>query len=118
MGGQNDWHEDFNIDLSKIKYEAITQKKKAGQVKTVGPDDQFLMKQLQPAVKHAKYISNRYFLAVRTEFDGCTCCNETPDGKTPLTVVPMVNPATYGFAPPADYVCMQIGMAQIIVHHK
>lgn len=116
--GQADWEQNFGIELHKIKYEAVTQKEKDGAIKTVGPDDQFIMSQMQPAVSHGKFIKNRYFLAVRTDFDGCTCCHETPDGKTPLTIVPMVNPATYGFAPPADYVCVQLGMAQIVLHKE
>lgn len=95
--GEDHWKNDFNIELSKIKYDVVMEKEKDGVIKTVGPDDQFVMTQMQPAVNNGKFIKNRYFLTVRTTMAGCTCCHETPDGKTPLTIVPMVNPATYGF---------------------
>ena len=60
------------------------------------------MSQMQPAC-HGKYISNEYFLTVRTDMIGCTCALETPMAKIPLVVVPMVNPSCYGFTAPADY---------------
>jgi len=70
---------------------------------------------MQPATRNAKYCKIRYFLAMETSYDGCTCCHETPEGKIPVTIMPLVNPACYGFAPPADYVCNDLGMCHLPV---
>ena len=50
---------------------------------------------------HSKHITNEYFLCVLVEFDGCVCCVNLPDSRMPMTIVPMVNPACFGFMPPA-----------------
>jgi len=41
--GQAEWAHEFLLDLSSIKYEAEMTKEKAGAIKTVSPDDQFIM---------------------------------------------------------------------------
>lgn len=103
--GDKDWHNEMMIDLSQIKYDAVTDKKaKDGTRVPLSIEDQFMMSQLQPATRAAKNFNVRYFTEVTTEFDGCICCcNETPDAKTAMTIVPMVNPNCYGFAPPSNW---------------
>lgn len=108
--GQEDWENLFRLDLSQIKYDKLEQKKKKGEIITMRPQDQFMMSQLQPATRNAKYLKIRYHTVMTTTYDGCTCCSETPDAKTPVTVLPLVNPACFGFAPPADYQPMNLGM--------
>jgi len=99
--GEKDWQKEMVVDLSHIKYDAVVDKKaKDGTRKPMSADDQFMMTQLQPATRHAKMFSARYYSSVSTEFDGCTCCAETPDAKVPMTIVPVVNPMSFGFAPP------------------
>jgi hypothetical protein len=101
--GEKDWQKEMVVDLSHIKYDAIKDKKaKDGTRRPMSLDDQFMMSQLQPATRHAKHFSARYYSSVETKFDGCTCCNETPDAKVPMTIVPVVNPNSFGFAPPSN----------------
>ena len=59
-----------------------------------------MMAGVQPAT-HTKRISNEYFLCVLVEYDGCTCCVNLPDSRTKMTIIPLVNPACFGFQPPA-----------------
>jgi hypothetical protein len=95
----------LKIDLDKIKYEAVKQKKnkKTGHKKDVSKEDQWMMSQIQPATRNAKHFKMRYYSVVSTKFDGTICCDETPDCETAMTIVPMVNPAAFGFRPPAGY---------------
>lgn len=108
---EKDWCKELCIDLSKIKYDAVTDKKaKDGTRKPVSMEDQFMMTQIQPATRMAKSFSVRYYVEVETCFDGCVCCcNETPDSKVPMTIVPMVNPNAFGFAPPNNWAPYQFG---------
>ena len=86
----------LKVDLASIKYPAPQHRKKKGAMKPVSLEDAFLMSQAQPAA-HGQIIRNEYFLSVRTEFDGCTCCADLPSCKIPLCIVPNVNPACFGF---------------------
>lgn len=96
----------LEIDLRKIKYESVKQKKgKDGKKKAVSKEDQWMMSQIQPATRNGKHFKMRYYSVVSTHFEGCLCCDETPDCETPMTIVPMVNPAAFGFQPPAGYQC-------------
>jgi len=73
---------------------------------------------MQPATRNAKYTKIRYFLCMETNFDGMTCCHETPEGKTPVTIMPLVNPDCYGFAPPVDFICTDLGLCWLPVQEK
>jgi hypothetical protein len=64
--------------------------------KPYSPEDAFMMKQAQP-VTHGHIVKNEYFIAIRTEFEGVTCCAATPWARVRLAILPIVNPATYGF---------------------
>lgn len=103
--GEKEWHKELAIDLSKIKYDAVVDKKsKDGSRVPLSIEDQFMMTQLQPACRMSKHFHARYFVEITTKFDGCVCCcNETPDAKVPMTIVPMVNPNCFGFAPPKGW---------------
>ena len=106
--GDKDFHEDLNMDLSKIKFEVSGEKKKKGQNKKLSPEDVWLMAGIQPAC-HSKNIKNEYFICVELDFKGCTCCSDVPDVKTPLTIVPLVNPECFGFKPPGGYAPKELG---------
>ena len=97
--GAADWQTEMVLDLTKIRYEVADMKKKKGVQKKISPEDQFMMSGVQAAV-HAKRITNEYFLCVLVEFDGCVCCVDLPDSRMPLTIIPLVNPACFGFQPP------------------
>jgi hypothetical protein len=91
----------MTVDLGKIKYEVVGQKKKKGVMKEVSPEDRFMMAGVQSAC-HSKRITNEYFLCVLVEYDGCTCCVDLPDSRAPMTIVPLINPECFGFTPPAS----------------
>merc|ERR1712083_165091 len=61
---------EIGLDLSKIKYEVATEKKKKGKTKKISKEDAFQMASLQPAC-HTKKFSNEYYLCVTTKYDGC-----------------------------------------------
>lgn len=99
--GQGEWFSDMELNLNDIRYEVAKEKKKNGVMKPISKEDQFMMAGLQAAC-HAKKIKNEYFLCVLVEYDGCTCCVNLPDSRMPVTIVPIVNPACFGFQPPAE----------------
>jgi len=61
--GEGDWKKSMELDLSKIKYEVASEKKKKGKTKKISKEDAFAMASLQPAC-HTKKFSNEYFLRV------------------------------------------------------
>jgi hypothetical protein len=66
------------------------------------PEEIFMLSQLSPAC-HSRHIKNEYYLNVHVNYDGCMCCASRPSISVPLTVIPMTNPATYGFTEPQGY---------------
>lgn len=52
---------------------------------------------------------NEYFLVIELEYDGCTCCANLPDARMPFTIVPLVNPACFGFQPPNGWEPYMLG---------
>ena len=106
------------LDLSKIKYEVAGTKKKKGVQKAVSPEDMFMMSGIQAAV-HGKSIKNEYFLVVTVEYDGCVCCVDLPDSRTPMTIIPLVNPACFGFeVPPTGWMPIPLGNFTVdLAHH-
>jgi len=90
----------MTLDLNGIRYEVAKEKKKKGVVKPVSKEDQFMMAGLQAAC-HGKKVTNEYFLCVLVEYEGCVCCVDLPDSRMPVTIIPIVNPACFGFEPPA-----------------
>lgn len=92
----------IEVNLGSIKYTPPTHHMKKGVKKAYSPEDIHMMSSAQPA-SHGNYVKNEYFIAVRTEYDGCTCCSSIPIARIPFVITPTVNPACYGFQPPADY---------------
>lgn len=84
------------VDLNTIKFPEIESKTVRGVTKPYSPEDKYMMSRIQAAA-HGSLVKNEYFIAIRTEFDGCTCCDTTPLARTPLQVVPTGNPACFGF---------------------
>ncbi len=91
-----DFKTELVLDLSKIKFDVPHFKKKKGQQKKQTPEDLFMFANVQPAT-NSKHITNQYSLVIEVEYKGCTCCSNLPDAKTPLTIVPIVNPLCVGF---------------------
>lgn len=118
--GEGDWQKEMCLDLSKIKYEVqdSVKDKKTGKKKKLSPEDSFQMASIQPAC-HGKYIKNEYHLVVQCSYDGCTCCSNLPDSDSQITIVPMVNPACFGFTAPGGWMPHQLGGFQCeVTHHK
>lgn len=66
------------------------------------PDEEFFMSGMAPAC-HSDYISNSYHLNMNVKYVGCHCGGDLPTQKIPLTILPRVNMATYGFEAPDGY---------------
>ena len=113
-----DWQTPMSLDLSKIKYDVMTEKKKHGVTKAVSPEDRFMMSGVQSAT-HSKRITNEYFLCVLVEYDGCVCCVDLPDSRAPLTIIPLINPECFGYQPPSNgWAPMALGMFTVsLAHH-
>jgi hypothetical protein len=111
------WKKSMELDLSKIKYDVATEKKKKGQTKKISKEDAFQMASLQPAC-HTKKFSNEYYLCVTTEYDGCICCVDLPDARMKMTIVPLVNPECFGFIPPQNWNPMQLGAFAVDLNHE
>ncbi|CDW86234.1 UNKNOWN [Stylonychia lemnae] len=93
---------ELEVDLSQIKYQVPAHRNKGGKHVQFSLEDAFQMSQAQPDC-HGSIIKNDYYLAVRTVFDGCTCCAELPKVRIPLNILPVINPQLANFAPPNDY---------------
>lgn len=107
----------MQLNLAEIKYEVAGTKKKKGVEKPVSKEDMFMMQGIQAAT-HAKRLSNNYFLCVLVEYDGCVCCVDLPDSRTPLTIIPIVNPACFGFtAPESGWAPYQLGAFNVNLNH-
>ena len=85
------------VDLNTIRMENIPEykKKKGVEVKN-SQEDAYMMAGVQGAT-HSRHITNEYFLKVECSYEGCTCCSNVPDTSMPMTIVPIVNPACFGF---------------------
>lgn len=93
---------EIDVDLSTIRFNAPTNHSKGGVEIPLSIEEIFQLSQLQP-VCHGKIVRNEYFIAVRTAFEGCTCCSATPIVKIPLVILPTYNPAVFGFQQPQDF---------------
>lgn len=109
---QGGFQTELLMNLNEIRYEAVVNKKKKGVQMTLSPEDLFAMTGLQPAC-HSRHITNEYFICIELEYDGCTCCSNLPDARTPLTIVPLVNPACFGFQPPNGFIPYELGLFAI-----
>ena len=85
-------------------------------MKKISDEDKFMMASLQPAC-HTKKFSCEYYLCVTTEYDGCVCCVDLPDAKMKMTIVPLVNPACFGFQPSGDWNPQSLGEFAIDLNH-
>jgi hypothetical protein len=92
----------LQLDLKTIRYTAPAFTMKKGVQKPLSIEDKYMMENMQPQC-HGMYVTNDYFLCVRCEFNGCTCCSQLPVARIPLTVVPIVNPQVWGYQQPQDF---------------
>jgi len=94
------------LELQRINYRVSGQK---------SPEEMFMMSQMAPAC-HSRYITNDYYLNVNIKYDACNvCCSKVPNVSFPLTIVPMTNPATYGFMEPQGYMPQELGYFKFIM---
>lgn len=105
----------MELELKNIKNEVQATKKKGGNVKHFSQEDMHMMACIQPAC-HTQAFCNEYFLTSKVDYDGCICCEDLPDGKMPMTIVPIIDPACFGFQPPGGWAPMEYGEATFNVH--
>lgn len=100
----------MELDLSKIVDKDMPKEHmKKGVMKAYSKEDAFMMVGVQPASKSAS-CTNEYFLTTTVKYDVCcNCCDDLPDGKLPLTIVPLVNPECFGFKPPMGWAPIDYG---------
>ena len=113
----NDAPQTMSLDLGTIKFNIPkpTKKKKdpkswlGGTINVPrSPEEIFMLSNLPPAC-HSPHIKIDYFLNANIKYDGCTCCLEKSDIKIPMSIIPITNPATYGFQEPPDYQPFMLG---------
>lgn len=96
----------MQLNLGNITYPVQADKKKKGDKKTMVPrsvEEMFEMAHMAPAC-HSKYIKNDYVLNVNIQYAVCKCCcTQPPNINVPMTIIPLTNPATYGFQQPEDF---------------
>lgn len=87
----------IEVDLSQIHNDVPASRKKKGQVKAYSKEDMHMISGIQPASK-SKFSSVNYTLETSCGFDTCCNCSENhPNATLPMTIVPLVNPACFGF---------------------
>lgn len=73
------------------------------------PEEIFLLNHIPPATEGA-FIKNEYFLQVKVKYDsGWDCCSEKPLALVPLTIIPLSNPAVFGFPEPEGFAPVDLG---------
>ena len=72
------------------------------------------MTQIQPATS-GQIVTNKYFLTVRTTYDGCTCCAKLPLARIPLGIIPLINPACFGFQVPPTFQAQTMPVVSIAI---
>lgn len=92
----------LQVDLKTIKYVVAATRKKKGVVKALSVEDRYMLENIAANCK-GRLISNQYFLTVRCDFAGCTCCSQTPVCRVPITIVPIINPQVWGYQQPQDF---------------
>ena len=81
----------LELDLKTIRFVAPEFRMKGGVKKPISIEDKFMLENMSPKAT-GRIVSNNYFLTVRCEYEGCTCCSALPVARTPVTIVPMMNP--------------------------
>lgn len=87
----------IEVDLSQIHNDVPASRKKKGVTKAYSKEDMFMISGIQPASK-SKFSTVNYTLETSCGFDTCCNCSENlPNATLPMTIVPLVNPACFGF---------------------
>eukprot|EP00347_Sterkiella_histriomuscorum_P000383 403376073 len=92
----------FDLPLSTIKYDVGQDKKKDGTFKMRSDEAMFFLSQLQPQV-NSKHLKNEYFLGVRCDFEGCTCCSQQPNVLIPITILSQMDLQQFQIQSPPDF---------------
>ena len=93
----------LNIDLSELQYEEVDKfKQKKGIEKPLDIDDKFQMQCLQASC-HTPNFSINYYLSLQTTYSGCICCFDLPEIRININIMPIINPATFGFEAAEDF---------------
>ena len=81
-------------------------KKKNGNVRT--PEEVSMLRNVAPAT-HSMHIKNTYELNVNVKFSGLDCCSSHPSISVPMTIIPLQDPAVYGFPEPPGFAPINLG---------
>ena len=92
----------IEVDLKTIKYTVAASRKKKGIDKPLSVEDRYMLENIAAKCK-GSLITNEYFLTVRCDYAGCTCCSQTPVCRVPITIVPVINPQVWGYQQPQDF---------------
>jgi hypothetical protein len=116
--GAGDWSKEMCVNLNEVHMPELTDKKdKRGGRKPLSLEDQFLARSLQSAC-HAKHFTMEYYLVAETTYDGCTCCAELPHSRMPISILPVLNPACFGFQAPEGWNPQHHGSFMCVAHKK
>ena len=66
---------------------------------------------------HTQYITNSYFLQAQPIFDGCAC-NPAQAQQMPISIIPVGDPASFGFPEPVGYAPIDMGYFKMGVLHQ
>lgn len=48
-------------------------------------------------------FSIHYYLSLQTTYRGCICCVDLPEIRIHINIMPIINPATFGFEAAEDF---------------
>lgn len=68
---------------------------------------------LQPGISNGTFVKNAYHLEVAAKYDGCHCCVDYPKSTQPMTIVPLVNPAFFGYSVPSEPINSNMGCYKV-----
>jgi hypothetical protein len=99
----------MKIELEKLTKapEAIPLMNKKGEPKT--PEEIFMLRHIPPATE-SQHVKNTYELNVNVQLEACTCCSPKPSISVPMTIIPLADPAIYGFPEPPGFAPVDLGM--------
>jgi hypothetical protein len=101
----------MHIELGKLTkpLESILMSKKNGKQRT--PEEVTMLRNVPPATS-SMHIKNTYELNVNVKFSGLDCCSAHPSISVPMTIIPIQDPAVYGFPEPAGFAPADLGYFQ------
>lgn len=92
----------LEIDLSKIKNKVKGERRKKGKMKKYSEEDKFMMAGVQPE-SNSPFTKNCFWISATANFDQYCASGGQVGAALPMSIVPVVNPACFGFQPPNNW---------------